>query len=158
MSKPRRQRSDSTAAAVEMAAAAVLQTPLHPPSNVPLDPEDMPFFASVLVEFPRSEWTAHQLELAAMLARTMADLEREQRLLREEGAVARTDRGTPVCNPRKIVVQMHAASILSFRRSLALNARAQGDPRDLAASRKATKAVEREMDDAAEDDLIARPQ
>ena len=30
----------------------------------------MPFFASVIDEFARSEWTAHQLEIAAMLART----------------------------------------------------------------------------------------
>jgi hypothetical protein len=79
----------------------------------------------VIAEFARSEWTAHQLELAAMLARTMADLNREQQLLRAEGSVVTTERGTPVVNPRKAVVQMHAASILSFRRSLSLHARAR---------------------------------
>jgi hypothetical protein len=36
-----------------------------------------------------------------------------------------TERGTPVVNPRKSVVQMHAATILSFRRSLSLHARAR---------------------------------
>jgi hypothetical protein len=61
-----------------------------------------------------------------MLARTMADLNREQMLLREEGAVMMTERGTPVVNPRKTVVQMHVSSILSFRRSLSLHARTQG--------------------------------
>src|SRR5829696_7468811 len=74
---------------------------IEPPSNVPLDDRDLPFFASVIAEFPRSEWTAHQLELAAMLARTMSDLEEKQRLMREEGSVAHSERGTPVVNPRK---------------------------------------------------------
>jgi hypothetical protein len=96
-----------------------------PPSSVPLEKCDPPFFASVIAEFARSEWTAHQLGLEAMLARTMADLNREQRLLRVEGSVVTTERGTPVANSRKAVVQMHAASILSFRRSLSLHARAR---------------------------------
>jgi hypothetical protein len=83
------------------------------------------FLPAALRNLP-SEWTAHQLELAAMLARTMADLNREQQALRAEGSVVHTEKGTPVVNPRKAVVQMHASSILSFRRSLSLHARARG--------------------------------
>lgn len=117
----RKPRIDSAHEAVRVMAGAL--KPIDPPSNVPLDAGDLPFFESVIAEFARSEWTAHQLELAAMLARTMADLEREQRELRAEGSVSVTERGTPVVNPRKMVVQMHASSILSFRRSLSLHAR-----------------------------------
>lgn len=154
MSKPRRQRIDSATGAVDVMAKAL--KPIEPPSNVPLESGDMGFFASVLAEFARSEWTAHQLELAAMLARTMADLEREQRDLRLEGSVVRTDKGTPVVNPRKAVVQMHAASILSFRRSLSLHARAQGgEARDL--GRRRTAAKEIEAANPLDDDLLARP-
>lgn len=152
---PRRQRIDSTTEAVRVMARATDQ--IQPPSNVPLDDCDLPFFANVIAEFARSEWTAHQLELAAMLARTMADLEREQRELRVEGSVMATERGTPVVNPRKTVVQMHASSILSFRRSLSLHARAQGgEARDVAKRRGMAKGIE---DDGAsvDDDLIARP-
>jgi hypothetical protein len=58
-----------------------------------------------------------------MLTRTMADLNREQQALRKERSVAHTEKGTPVVNPRKAVVQMHASSILSFRRPLSLRAR-----------------------------------
>ncbi len=127
-----------------------------PPSNVPLDKGDIPFFASVIAEFARSDWTAHQLELAAMLARTMADLEREQRMLREEGSTVKSDKGTPVVNPRKTVVQMHASSILSFRRSLSLHARAQGgEARDVAKRRKMGRDIE--ADNPLDDDLIAKP-
>ena len=67
----RRPRNDSTSEAVRYMKAAARS--IDPPSNVPLAPMDLPFFASVITEFARSEWTAHQLELAAMLARTMAD-------------------------------------------------------------------------------------
>jgi hypothetical protein len=150
----RKARIDSAAEAVRVMAKAT--TEIHPPANVPLDEADLPFFRNVVAEFARSEWSDHQLELAAMLARTMADLVREQSLLREEGGVAVTEKGTPVANPRKSIVQMHASSILSFRRSLALHARAvQGEARDAAKRRDGAKEIE--GDNPLEDDLLARP-
>lgn len=154
MPKPRRQRVDSATGAVAIMSAAA--APINPPSNVPLSDGDMAFFASVIAEFARSEWTAHQLELAAMLARTMADLEREQRDLRNEGSVVTTEKGTPVVNPRKAVVQMHASSILSFRRSLSLHARAQGgEARDVGKRRGMAREIE--GDNPLDDELLARP-
>lgn len=152
--KPRKARIDSASEAVRVMAKAT--TEIEPPDNVPLDDEDRPFFRNVIAEYARSEWSAHQLELAAMLARTMADLTREQALLRAEGGVAYSEKGTPVANPRKSIVQMHAGSILSFRRSLALHARAQaGEARDVAKRREAAKGIE--SDNPLEDDLLARP-
>lgn len=153
MSK-RKARIDSASEAVRVMAKATKD--IAPPDNVPLDAEDLPFFNSVIAEYARSEWSAHQLELAAMLARTMADLTREQQLLRTEGGLAYSDKGTPVANPRKSIVQMHASSILSFRRSLSLHARAQaGEARDVAGRRSAAKAIE--SDNPLEDDLLAQP-
>lgn len=153
--KKRRARVDSTQEQVRIMADAGKQ--IHPPSTVPLDDGDMPFFVNVIEEFARSEWTAHQLELAALLARTVADLNREQLAMRAEGTVLKTDKGTPVVNPRKTVIQMHASTILSYRRSLGLHARAQGgDARDIASRRSKAKAVE--ADNPLDDDLLARPQ
>jgi hypothetical protein len=150
----RKARIDSAAEAVRVMAKAT--TEIEPPENVPLDEEDLPFFRNVIAEYARSEWSSHQLELAAMLARTMADLTREQKLLRDEGGVAYSEKGTPVANPRKSIVQMHASSILSFRRSLSLHARAQaGEARDVAKRRGAAKEIE--GDNPLEDDLLARP-
>lgn len=150
----RRARIDSQSEAVRVMSSATRA--IHVPSNVPLEACDMPFFASVIAEFARSEWTAHQLELAAMLARTMADLESEQRALRVEGAVVKTEKGTPVVNPRKAVVQMHAGSILSFRRSLSLHARAQGgEARDMAKRRTMARGME--ADNPLDDELLAKP-
>ncbi|OMQ42830.1 terminase small subunit [Ensifer sp. 1H6] len=117
-------------------------TEIEPPANVPLDAEDLPFFRNVIAEYARSEWSSHQLELAAMLARTMADLTREQKLLRDEGGVAYSEKGMPVANPRKSIVQMHASSILPFRRSLSLHASATKTSQGQAvAQRSATSAT-----------------
>ena len=150
----RRERIDSAASAVAVVQAA--QKQITPPSNVPLEDRDLPFFASVLDEFARAEWTAHQLELAAMLARTMADLEEEQRKMRVEGSICFTDKGTPVINPRKTAIQMHYGNIHAARRSLSLHARAQGgEAREVGKRRAAAKAMEDGADGM--DDLIARP-
>ena len=150
----RRPRVDSVAEQVRIMASAA--EPIHPPPNVPLDSDDLPFFVNVIDEFARSEWTAHQLELAALLARTMADMTREQVELREEGSVMVTEKGTPVVNPRKTVIQMHASTILSYRRSLGMHARAQGgDARDIANRRKLAKGGE--ADNPLDDELLARP-
>ncbi len=155
MSTNRKARVDSADEAVRIMAKAAAE--ITPPANVPLDADDMPFFRSVIAEYARSEWSDHQLEIAAMLARTMADLTREQALLRSEGGVAYSDKGTPVANPRKAIVQMHASSILSFRRSLSLHARGQGgEARDVAKRRSAAKEIE--SDNPLEDDLLARPE
>ncbi len=150
----RKARIDSADEAVRIMAKATDE--VLPPENVPLEDVDLPFFKNVISEYARSEWTQHQLEIAALLARTMADLTREQKLLRDEGGVARSEKGLPIANPRKSIVQMHAASILSFRRSLSLHARAQaGESRDVAKRRAAAKGLE--ADNPLEDDLLARP-
>lgn len=149
----RRLRIDSTTAAVGVMMRAA--QPIVPPEHVPLTEEDEPFWRSVIEECGRSEWTPHQLELAALLARMMADLSREQIAMRIEGVVIDGPTG-PKTNPRKSVVQMLANSIVSMRRSLSIHARAlQGDPRDVAKRSAITKAIE--AGNPLDDDLIARP-
>jgi hypothetical protein len=152
---PRKQRIDSTEGRVKAMSGAGVQ--LHPPSHVPLSDVDLPFFANVIDEFARSEWTAHQLELAAMLARSMADLNREQQLLREEGFIAVRENGTTVENPRARVVKSLTGDIYSGRRSLALHARARngGDNRNVGTRNSRAKEIEAES--PLDDDLLARP-
>jgi hypothetical protein len=139
---PRKQRIDSAAAAVKVMQGATRQ--IQPPSHVPLDACDWPFFESVIEEFARAEWTEHAIEIAAMLARTMANLEAEQRALRTEGFTSMTERGTPVVNPRAAIVKGLASDVLSFRRSLALHARARngGDNRNAGTRKEQAKAIE----------------
>ena len=61
---------------------------IQPPVNVTLTETGMPFFDDVIEEFTRSDWTAHQLEIAAMLARTINVINREQQELRIEGYIS----------------------------------------------------------------------
>lgn len=129
---------------------------IRPPSHVPLEEKDEPFFYNVVAEFAKSEWTEHQLELAAMLARMMCDLEEEQRKLRQEGSVMYSEKGTPVVSPRKTVIQMHSGAILSMRRSLALHARAQTSTNNFGRNARNSKIIEVDAE-SINDDLIARP-
>ena len=147
---PRRKRADSITAAVEAATAPQIQ----PPSNVPLTGSEMVFFANVIAEAARSEWTAHQLEVAAMLARAMEALNSEQQLLRTEGYVITNDGGRAVTNPRANVAKSLVSDILSMRRSLQIHARAKnGEARDTA---KRT-AILKEAEGNDPSDLLARP-
>jgi hypothetical protein len=129
-----------------------------PPDHIPMDDVDIIYFNNVIAEFAKAEWSAHQIELAAMLARAMNDMEKESRLLREEGSISYSERGTPVCNPRKTIVQMAASTILAMRRSLSLHARAQkGNPGDVAKRQAIAKAVESDVA-GLDDSLIATMQ
>lgn len=146
----RKQRIDSASEAVRIIQGATRE--LQPPSHVPLDAMDWPYWHSVVAEFARAEWSEHQLELAAMLARTMANLEQEQRLLRAEGFIAVRENGTTVENPRARAAKSLTGDILSLRRSLALHARARsGDTRADAVRKAAAKDMESEL----EDELLA---
>ena len=148
----RKARIDSAAEAVRIMAGS--RRELNPPSHVPLDDMDWPYWHNVVAEFARAEWTEHQLELAAMLARTLANLEQEQRTLRAEGFISVRENGTTVENPRTRAVNSLTGDILSLRQSLALHARARaGDNRHAANQRDTGRNVETETDD----DLLPAP-
>lgn len=149
----RRQRIDSSSAAVRIMQGATRQ--IQPPSHVPLDDCDWPFFESVIEEFARADWTEHQIELATMLAKDMADAERNRRLVREEGEVLFTEgAGNPKANPRCNVLVAIGNRILATRRSLSLHARArQGEARDVAKRQSQAKDIQSDLGD----ELIARP-
>lgn len=150
----RKQRIDSTTAAVKIMQGAARE--IVPPAHVPLQIEDEPFWRSVIAEFARSEWTDHQLELAAILARKMRLLTEELSKLEDEGFVSETANGTPCQNPRIGGVRMLDTSIMATRRSLSLHARAKGGEAEKVGPRRAqAKAIE--ADNPMDDDLIARP-
>lgn len=151
----RKARSDSTSEMTRIVSQS--GRTIVCPEHIALEDGDKPFFTNIIAEFAFSEWTAHQLELAAMLARSLHDLHREQILLRQEGEIASSIRGTPCVNPRRSVVQMLAGTVLNFRRSLALNARAAPDYRDVMKGRRQSKQIEANAKKVDSSDLIARP-
>ena len=142
MTKPRKTRTDSTDNLRRIFAAADKE--LAPPAHVPLSDASWPFFHSIVDERAKADWTPHTLEVAALLARTMAQLEFEQRLQRVEGYVIERENGTSVQNPRNRVVSALAGQVLAMRRSLALTGRAKagGRTEDAARQRDANRAIE----------------
>ena len=150
----RRQRVDSVAAAKVIAASANRE--IAPPLHVSLTDKDLPFWSSVIAEFPKVDWTTHQLEVAAQLAKAMNDLEQERGQLRTEGYVLVVgDRS--VANPRHGVARDLTNSIMSLRRNLQLHARAMnGEANDAGKRKSQAKAIEQGVINA-DDDFIARP-
>lgn len=171
----RRGRSDGVAAAVEIAQAATRI--IEPPAHVRFRERDWPFWDSIISEFARVEWTDHTLELAALLARAISDLEMEQEMMRREGSILMNIKMVPVepgnpekgekevvtgsyVNPRKQIIDMHSKNILAWRRSLSLHARVKnGEPREQGKRRGAAKSIESKINDLGDKmSLIARPE
>lgn len=154
MTKPRKARTDSVDNLIRLATTA--NTEIAPPAHVPLQDHDWPFFHSIVDEFAKADWTPHRLELAAMLARTMASLEACQRQISEEGTLALRANGTLGQNPRLKVAAGMASQILAMRRSLAMTGRAMaGGTNKAAHQREANRAAEKRLRGNGRDDLLA---
>lgn len=155
MKKPRRSRADSKESAVKNMMAASRQ--ITPPASIKMSKEQLAIFHEIIDELPRGEWTAHMIRLAAIMARDMHTLCREQEALDREGNVAIAANGSPIRNPRLSAVNALTTSILATRRSLSLHSRAKAgmDNRVLARRREIQR--ENEVEAPEDDDLIKRP-
>lgn len=131
---------------------------ITPPEHMALEDDFMVFFDNVIAEFAKSEWSDHQLEIACVLARTLHDVNAQQKHLKNEGYVIERGNGTMVENPRMRVVKSLTGDILSLRRSLSLHARARGgEARDVGKRKAQQKAIQEKSTGVSDDDLIARP-
>src|SRR6185436_4816486 len=149
--RSRAKPADSTSEVVRVMRDAHKQ--IVPPPNVPLDKGDLPFFVNIIEEFARADWSPHQLELAALLARSMNDVTVEQTMMRDEGAVIQGDKG-PMTNPRKNIIHLHFQNILGLRRTLALHAASRGETEHLAKRIAIGKSIEAQS--PFNDELLAR--
>lgn len=148
----RKQRIDSITAQVAVMQAAA--SDLRPPAHVPLTDKDEPFWQSILAEKPKAEWTAHDLDLAALLASSLRKLQAEEATLETEGSVIVTAGGNPAANPRlRIVADLHARA-MKYRQTLGIHNRGKnGEQRDVLKRREIAQTVETQVDD----DLLAGP-
>jgi hypothetical protein len=155
--KHRRTRVDSPAGVTLAIIAGGKKIAL--PSGMKFDAAERTAFTEICEEFSKSELTAHKIRLAGLLARQVAMLNGEESALMIEGSTLSNDRGARVANPRVRAVAILTASILGFRRSLGLHARAQagGDNRLVGVRRAHNKANETMLDDIDEEGLLARP-
>ena len=150
----RRQRIDSITAQVVVMQRSLLT--IEPPGHVPLSEADHPFWESIIAEKPKSEWTATDLEIAAMLARSLRKLRDEDALLDTEGSVVTTAGGNVAQNPRgRIVADLHTRA-MKYRQTLGIHSRGKdGEKRDV--DRRRALAFGVEDDNPLGDDLLARP-
>lgn len=95
---------------------------ISPPAHVPLLGADIPYFHSLVEEFAAADWTKHQLELVAILARITASLEEQQRKLFAEGSLIERRDGSLGTNRQSLVVTTFSSQVLALRRSLDLTA------------------------------------
>lgn len=130
MKTTRRPRSDSATAALTAAKNAAM--PDHePPVSYPLRENELPFFHSILHARSRDDWREVDLQLAAQLARCMADIRKEEERLQGEDSVQVLDNGKMVENPRIGVIARYKSIQGSLMRTLQLGGRVAVDPRNL---------------------------
>ena len=116
---PKRNRSDSNAAAVRAAQAAALG-PLDPPEHVALRGGDRPFWNAIVTSRARDTWTLIDLCTAGNLARTQADIERLQVDLDTGGYVL----GDGKPNPIAALVETLTRRSVALSRALHVHAQA----------------------------------
>lgn len=151
---PRKPRSDSALMAITAMVNAGSPLP-EPPKHVRLLAEHQPFWEAILRARTREEWTSTDLVVAAQLARVQYDIERESEALEAEGTVLKNDRGTPVANPRAVVLERFAARQMALMRALLMAGTAKGDKRDFDKARSIQRQAEEARASLAGDELLA---
>ena len=140
----RRQRIDSATAAIETMRRASVD--IDPPAHLPLSGEDLVFFREVIAEKPRSEWTKHDISIAAQLAQAMADLAKARAGLRATGGgpiLGGRNGDQLVNNPWQQAVRDETARIVALRTTLQIHGRGKnGEKRDVEKRRGAAAQIE----------------
>ncbi len=128
---------------------------IRPPAHVPLEANEILHFDSIIAEKANSEWTRHEIDIAALFAKTLTQLVEQGRLLAIEGSIVTGAAGQPKTNPRVKVEATLAAMVLSYRRTLGIHSTAKMPN---AGDHARRNALSREMqDDFDPDDLLAKP-
>ncbi|MDQ1835566.1 hypothetical protein, partial [Massilia scottii] len=133
--KTKRTRADSAASAVKAMFNAA-QPDIAVPDYVVLTDSAQPYWIGIMRARARDEWTDVDLVVAAQLAQCQADIAEEDHALRGEGRVITNERGTPVMNPRTIVLEQLARREMALMRTLRMGGRVAGDSRDEENKRK----------------------
>lgn len=116
---PKRNRSDSNAAAVRAAQAAALG-PIDPPAHLTLREGDRPFWNAIVTSRARDTWTMIDLCTAGNLARAQADIERLQVDLDTSGYVL----GDGKPNPIAALIETLTRRSVALSRALHVHAQA----------------------------------
>jgi hypothetical protein len=145
----RRQRSDSTTAALRAMENAALG-PIAPPDYVCLTQRDIPFWNGIMEARARDDWGKADLVVAAQLARCQREIEDETAAIEKEGKTIENKKGTAVLSPRLYILRELCARQLAYMRTLRMGGFIPGEPLPSARDRAAAKALEEEARKARE--------
>lgn len=145
----------NTAHAAINAALAAVAPPIEPPGHVRLSEREMVFWPGIIKSRSRDEWSAADLVVAAQLARCQSDIELESEALKSEGSVLRTDKGTPVMNPRHAVMEQLSRREMALMRTLQMGGSAKGQKATFENARKLQRQAEKAKEEMSDDDLLA---
>ncbi|MEH6789659.1 hypothetical protein [Parasphingorhabdus sp.] len=138
---------------VRIAQAAGLK--ITPPAHIPLDETETLHFDSIIAEKANSEWTAHEIDIAALFAWSLHQLNEQTRLMTTEGTIVIVADGQSKVNPRLKAVSTLFNMVLAYRRTLGIHSVAKMPN---AGDRARRNELSREMQDGfLGDDLIAKP-
>ena len=132
--KPRKQRSDSAAAAIRAAQNAVAP-PLQPPMLKQLSESELVLFGDIMLCRARDDWKESDLYFAADLARCLFDLDKEQQKLRDEDSVIELNSGARIENPRIKIISRYRSEAAALARTLQIGGRTITDARTLEKAR-----------------------
>lgn len=159
----RRIRTDSPKTEAEMMQAK----PPDPPSHVHIREGDLPFWYSIVMSREHTSWTEVDLEYAAVLARTQADIERVQSEIDLEGDMVPGARGQDIANPKHGLLKILMGRAVSLARLLHVHPEATKESgeerkrntkqREQNAKRQAISDNPPPDEDTVGDDLIAPP-
>lgn len=138
----RRQRTDTVKGAVAAMAGAV--TEIAVPEHVSVPEDAMKFWRSITKARAADRWNDSDLEVAAELARTKANIERLNAELEAEGDVIVNGRGTPIVNPKHNLLETLTRRMVALSRVLQVHAEAtQGKSRDQVKANQAQAEAEK---------------
>ena len=154
--KPRRTASDSNKSAQQVMAQASIT--IDPPAHMTMSVAALCYFRDIINERANADWAAHDVAVAAKLARYMAREDEMSDLLDAEGPTVTTDKGSVMKNPTATVLSDTSSKIIALRRSLCLHALG-ANPGLKSSQIGKSRGQRRAVQDAAEvaDPLIARP-
>ena len=149
----RKPASDSLTSVKEVVALAseVIQVPEH----ITLNSVAEVYFREVINQRANADWPAHDVSMAAKLARMMAHEDELDAQLQDEGPTVTGVQGGEVKNPTATVLANLRASIATFRRQLCLHAQSAGRSADIGSRRGQRRAVQDAATSQAADPLLA---
>ncbi|MEX0624569.1 hypothetical protein [Saccharospirillum sp.] len=132
---------------------------IQPPPHVNLRSQDWPHWESVTTAKARDAWTTADLEIAAQLARTMADIPRLRSEIDIEGdTIVQPGTGNTVVNPRHKILDAAVKRSITLTRLLQIHPLAtQGRSADQAGRNQAQRQTSDTAESMKDDDLIATP-